>query len=193
MLKTNNEVRAYHICDSLPSPIHLCNRDASSVMLAGSQAWDWGFLTHHALFIVQSNRVCKMRITQHEENRGGKGVWRETRVGAGRRRGGQRWDATWKRGRYRREERVRKWTLSDLLLLFPLMFTPGLLLELVSSGEEEMNMEVGAPDSSTKIGSQFAFVKCASCESVCIPSTNCNVWAGDFRVLLRFVSSLRSS
>lgn len=50
------------------------NRDASPVMLAGSQAWHWGFLTHHALFIVQSNRVCKMRITQHEENRG-KGDW----------------------------------------------------------------------------------------------------------------------
>lgn len=58
------------ICDIPLSPIHLRNRDASSVMLAGSQAWDWGFLTHHALFIVQSNRVCKMRITQHEENRG---------------------------------------------------------------------------------------------------------------------------
>lgn len=57
------------LCDIPLSPIHLCNRDASSVMLTGSQAWDWGFLTHHALFIVQTNRVCKMRITQHEENR----------------------------------------------------------------------------------------------------------------------------
>lgn len=69
MLKTNNEVRAYPMRYSPLFPIHLRNRDASSVMLAGSQAWHWGFLTHHALFIVQSNRVCKMRITQHEENR----------------------------------------------------------------------------------------------------------------------------
>lgn len=81
------------------------NRDASPVMLAGSQAWHWGFLTHHALFIVQSNRVCKMRITQHEENRG-KGDWGEKwgRAEEGERskgesaRGGKRW-----RGKERRE------------------------------------------------------------------------------------------
>ena len=50
--------------------------------------------------------------------------------------------------------------------------TPGLFLEFVNSGVEEMNMEPGAPDSFDQIGTQFAFVKCASCELVGIPSTN---------------------
>lgn len=111
------------LCNILLSPIHLCNRDASSVMLAGSQAWDWGFLTHHALFIDQSNRVCKMRITQHEENRGEgtEGRWEEERRkdrGAKVTHCGRK---TWRRGRNEKKKRkkgVTWWTLSDLYFLF---------------------------------------------------------------------------
>lgn len=39
-------------------------------------------------------------------------------------------------------------------------------------GGTEMNMETGEPGERRQIDSQFAFVKYASCESVCIPSTN---------------------
>jgi len=133
-------------------------------MLAGSQAWDWGFLTRHALFIGQSNRVCKMRITQHEENRGEEG-------GGGSKRWGGRVEE--KEIKRRREEGE---IVDTVRPPFPLLLrvNPGIVFSgsfVRTVGRRKWRRSRG-PRMLGQIGTQFAFVKCASCESVCIPSTN---------------------
>lgn len=140
-------------------PIHLRNRDASPVMLAGSQAWHWGFLTHHALFIVQSNRVCKMRITQHEENRG-KGT--EGRSGGEQRRGEeQRWESLEERDREEMRERESEWTLSEPP--FPLTFrlTPRIVFWSLRTAGWRKWIWKRQPGELGRIGLEFASVKCA--------------------------------
>lgn len=151
MLKKQTMKLDRSLCDIPLSPIHLRNRDASSVMLTGSQAWDWGFLTHHALFIVQSNRVCKMRITQHEENRGEE-TWGEERGRREEREGskGERWC-----GRERdKGEGKKKGSDSghcQIFISYPFQVNPRTVSWVCEQWGGGNEYGTGSPDSSTRL------------------------------------------
>ncbi len=137
------------LCDIPLSPIHLRNRDASSVMLAGSQAWDWGFLTHHALFIVQSNRVCKMRITQHEENRGEGTEGR--RGGEGRKKRGAKVRDRVEEKEIKEKKRERDTGRRQTSISYPFQVNPRIVFGVCEQWGGGNEYGTRSPDSSTRL------------------------------------------
>lgn len=183
------------LCNILLSPIHLCNRDASSVMLAGSQAWDWGFLTHHALFIDQSNRVCKMRITQHEENRGEgtEGRWEEERRkdrGAKVTHCGRK---TWRRGRNEKKNGKKEWHGGHFQIFISYFseLNPRIVLGAGEQWGGGNEYRTKSPDSFSRLARNLHLLN-VSLVSWFVFRAQAERWAGNFRVLLRFVSGLCS-